>query len=408
MSVLPQKPLRIAHVITTLQTGGAEAMLAKLVTACGPTQCQSLVLCLGADGPIGERVRAAGVQTLVLDLRLHWSAFGRLFRAVMTLKRWRPDLLQGWMYHGNLFASLLHVTLLFAPHLMWNIRCTIVRINDFPWMTRAVIRLGAWLSRFPDLVLFNSHAAIEQHSRIGWHPRNLMVLPNGFDTTKFRPDPLIRAQVRDRLGIGPRQLLVGMIARYHSMKDFPNFLSAARELIERRQDARILLAGPQVEHSNIELSRLIAQVGMTSKVTLLGELQDPASVLPALDIFCLSSAWGEGFPNVLGEAMACGVPCVATRVGDCELLIDGTGYVVSPEDTPALVEALGRMAELAPWARSQLGQLARRRIEDHFEIRHILDRYMLAYGVGSMRGMAGSVPDPQSPCNDPAAGREES
>jgi glycosyltransferase involved in cell wall biosynthesis len=208
-----------------------------------------------------------------------------------------------------------------------------------------------------------------------------MVLPNGFDTTKFRPDPEIRAQVRDRLGIRHGQLLVGMIARYHSMKDFPNFVNAARELIARCDDVRILLAGPKVEQSNLELSRLIAGIGITSNVTLLGELHDLASILPAMDIFCLSSAWGEGFPNVLGEAMACGVPCVATQVGDCEFLVHETGYVVPPQDHRALADALCRMAELAPLARSRLGELARRRIESHFEIQQILDRYMLAYGV---------------------------
>jgi glycosyltransferase involved in cell wall biosynthesis len=334
---------------------------------------------VGPDGAIGERIRAAGVRTLVLNVRSPAAAIGAVFRAVRELRVWKADVLQGWMYHGNLAAWLFQKLGARRARLLWNIRCTVRQLEDFPAGTRRVIKLNARLSRSPDAVIFNSEAAVGQHRALGFRERSTVVLPNGFDLSRYVPDPASRNVQRTQLGIRPGELLIGLIARYHPMKDFPNFIEAIRVVLVARSDVRVLLAGPGVDSANRELGESLERAGIADRVILRGEIINMPATLAALDVFCLSSAWGEGFPNVVGEAMACGTPCVGTDVGDVRAIVGDTGYVVAPGDPRALGAALTSFLSLPPPRRTELGEAARTRVRQLYDISAILERYLQTY-----------------------------
>ena len=370
---------RVLHVITSLQTGGAEAMLAKLVSGADRERCEAFVVSLGSDGPMGQRVRAAGVPMFVLNASLRWSLLRDGFRLIVTVRRWRPNVLQGWMYHGNLAVLLLKLFIVRSAALLWNIRCTLSEAVDFSRATRAIIRLNALFSRIPSLIIFNSRIAITDHEARGFKPRRRLLLPNGFDLAHFAPNAHVRAEVRAHLRLGDDMVAIGIVARYHPMKDFPTFVSAMRDVIAHQAFVRIILAGPGVNASNAELGSLLQTAQLEREASLLGEISDVASLLPALDILCLPSAWGEAFPNTLGEAMSCGIVCVATNVGDTKDIIGDCGVVVPPQDPGALAEALEQLSTMSAQSRTALGMRARERVAQHYAIARIVEQYVQVY-----------------------------
>ena len=239
-------------------------------------------------------------------------------------------------------------------------------------------RLLARFSGCPAVVLVNSEAGRLRHHALGYRPKRWQVIANGFDVGHYHPDPATGRQVRAELGVPDDALVVGLIARFDPMKDHAGFLDAAGRVARRHPRVRFVLAGRQVCPENPAFAAAVAG-SLAGRVSLLGERGDIARLMAAFDICCLSSAFGEGFPNVIGEAMACGVPCVATDVGDAGRIIGDTGRVVPPGNPAALAEALDDILELSPEARGQLGALARQRIVDEFSIDGIALQYVDVY-----------------------------
>jgi glycosyltransferase involved in cell wall biosynthesis len=231
----------------------------------------------------------------------------------------------------------------------------------------AVIRVGAHLSGRPERILYNSRVSANQHEAIGYRADRRRVIPNGFDCKWFRPDAEARASVRDELGVGEKTPLIGLIGRYHPMKDHANFLTAASLLLKQVSAAHFLLAGVDIDTSNKELSTKISALGLQGRVHLLGERQDIPRLTAALDI-ASSSSFVEAFSNVIGEAMACGVPCVVTDVGDSAWIVGDTGRVVPPRDPLALCGAWRELLQMGQGPRAALGERARARIVRDFSL----------------------------------------
>jgi len=365
--------MKILHVITGLHTGGAETMLSRLLTSpyCKPEEHR--VVCLGTSGPIGEKIKAQGFIVDVLGGKGRLSALRVVIAAVRIAKAYRPDIIQGWMYDGNLAAWWMAKRC--GARLIWNVRYSIADISREPFDLRIVIRVCAWLSSKVDVILYNSHIAAKQHNALGFSAGDNRVLPNGFNTSVFKPDPDARMRVRKGLGIPENGLLVGMIARYHPMKDHLNFIKAAGKVARSVPEVCFLLAGYSVEKENRVLLHAVSEAGIQSKTFLLGERQDTPALNAALDVAVSSSAWGEGFSNVLGEAMACEVPCVATDVGDAVQLLRETGTVVPPKNSDALSGALIRLLNDHEY-RSALGNAARKRIEENYSLEVVANQYL--------------------------------
>jgi glycosyltransferase involved in cell wall biosynthesis len=362
----------IVHLITGLEIGGAERMLLQLAIRTDRDRFPTTVVSMTDAGKIGMALTDAGIAVETLGMRRGVAGPGGLARLRKILRRERPHVLQTWLYHADLLG-LAARWLGGAPRLVWNVRCSeSIGSKVVRW---ALSRLSA----LPDAVVVNSLAGRRFHEQLGYRPKRWEHIPNGIDTSEFRPDEAARRRLREELRIGEAAIAIGLPARYHPMKDHATFLAAAADLAQRRPEVVFVLVGTGIEPANRELTRAIAAHGLGSRVRLLGERREMRAVYPAFDIATLSSAFGEGWPNVLGEAMACGVPCVATDSGDSAEIVGDTEFIVPPRDPAALAAAWERLIALGPVRRRALGAEARKRIIHYYDLARIIGRYEAFY-----------------------------
>lgn len=362
----------VLHLISGLDTGGAELMLLRLLQAF--PRRDHAVLSLLTPGPIGRRLQAEGVPVHSLGMAHGRAAIrdlGRLRRLVSDLE---PSLIHGWMYHGCLAASIAAG----QRPVIWGIHHSVAGLQFERWRTRGLVRLLATLSRFPSAVVYCSVVGARKHEGLGFSRARTRILPNGFDCATFRPDPAARRSARSELGLGDEEFVVGHVARFHPIKDHESFLVAAGELSRLHPVSRFLLIGSDVEHTNPVLAGWVAREGLDGRAWLLGERSDVARILNALDVLVCSSR-AEAFPTVLGEAMACGVPCVTTACGDSQRMVGRTGRVVPLGDPKALATGCAELLNMGREARQELGRSARRRIVQRFEIGRIAADYQRLY-----------------------------
>jgi glycosyltransferase involved in cell wall biosynthesis len=371
--------LRIAHVITGLEVGGAEVMLHKLLGAMDRKVFEPLVIALVTPGPMAERIRALGIEVKTLGMRRGLPEPRALARLVGLLRHFCPDLVQTWMYHADLLGTLA-APLAHRPIVVWNIRQSDLDPRLTRRGTRIVARIDALLSHFgPDHIICCSHRAREIHRALGYQDRILSVIPNGFDLDRFRPDPEARAAVRADLGISGSAPLVGLVARFDPQKDLPTFIRAAALTRASCPDCRFLLCGRGMDAASPGLWGWITDAGLADAVSLVGPRDDTPRVLTALDVLVSSSAYGEGFPNVIGEAMACGVPCAVTDVGDSGLIVGDTGLTVPPRDSRSLAAAIQQLLDEGADQRARRGQAARTIIASQYSLPSISARYADLY-----------------------------
>lgn len=365
--------MRILHVISGLGTGGAEMMLFKLLGQLNGAGWRHHVIAIKRGGPLEAAIRGLGVP--VSSLAGLKAALGEL----------QPDVVQGWMYHGNLAASLAGcVAAQSKPPVLWNIRHSLYALRHEKPLTRWIIRANAWLSGQPAAIIYNSTIARAQHEALGFSAAQGTVIPNGFDMARFRKDADARARIRAALGIPPQAPVIGHVARWHPMKDQAGMLAAFAAFARRHPDAHLLLAGKGLDRSNADLAPQLAGCP-AERVHLLGERSDVPDILNAMDVFTLNSAWGEAFPNVLGEAMACELPCVTTAIGDSAAIVGDTGSVIAPRSPEALATAWETLLAQGTEARAALGARARQRIEDNYAVAACVRQYADLYRTVAVR-----------------------
>lgn len=374
-----QRPLRILHVITGLRSGGAETMLCKILEAAPPGEWDSRVLSLEGSGFMDGRVRGLGVPLQTLGLRQgdRLSQARRGLGATFT-EDWRPDVIQGWMYHGNLAAWVLSRCFPGAT-LLWNIRQTLYGLHLEKGASALVIRANALLSGGVAGIVCNSRLSAAQHQAAGFSRRAWRIIPNGFDLRTFSDEPQRRSEMRAALGISEGTFLIGQIARVHPMKDHANAIRAVALALKTAPETRLCLVGSGATVDNSSLRENLRAAGILDRTLLLGERSDVEDILPALDVLVSPSAYGEGFPNIIGEALGCGVPCVATDVGDSAWALGGHGILVPPGDSGALARGLLELHALGSAGREILGQNGRRYVEEHFTIGRIAREYASLY-----------------------------
>jgi glycosyltransferase involved in cell wall biosynthesis len=365
--------MRIMHIITGLTTGGAETVLLNLLSA-NIGKCDSAVVSLMDEGTIGPRIAALGIPVHCLGMRSGRPNPVRVLSLKSITRRFQPQLIQGWMYHGNLGASLSSVSMHGRVPVLWSIRQSLYDVARERRLTRAMIRLGGFFSWHPASIIYNSQISARQHELFGFRISKSVIIPNGFDSHLFRPDFEARRQIRCELGVGIGATLVGLIARFHSVKGHSSFLQSAALVAREHPSSHFILAGSGVNSEEPTLRSLIAEYRLEDRTFLLGERSDIPKLTAALDIAC-SASLGEGFSNAIGEAMACGVPCVVTDVGESAHVVADTGLLVQPRDPAAMAAAIGQLIEAGPERRLRLGAAARQRIENEFPLSAVVRRY---------------------------------
>jgi len=366
--------VKILHVITGLDAGGAETMLFKLLERIDRKSFGNVVLSLSGMGLLGPRIAGLGVPVEALDLSPSLPNPLALFGLARRIRAAAPDIVHCWMYHGNLLGGIA-ARLAGAPRVLWSIRQTNVDAASIKRRTIAVVKVGAWLSRLvPDTILGNAEASRQAHISLGYDAARFDIIPNGFDLDRFRPDPGARASVRAELGLSAAAPLIGLIARYDVQKDHATFLRAAGLLAKRNPEVRFLLAGGGVEEREPALAALLGETGTGQRAFLLGHRDDVPRLTAALDIGT-SSSIGEGFANAVGEAMAAGLPMVVTDVGDSRVIVGDTGIVVPPGNPEALADGWAKLLELSPEERARRGAAARARVAAEWSLDSIVGRY---------------------------------
>lgn len=389
--------IRILHLITGLGLGGAETWLARLLERLPLDRfdCRVASLLELSGGPEGHaalagRIRAAGVPVQSLGLRR--GAFGLpgtsglagFLRLTSLLRQWRPQVVQTWLYHADLLGLLAARASGCGAAVSWGLRSGYMDFSRYGLGTRLTVRACAALSAWPEAVTVNSQAGAELHRALGYRPHRLVVLGNGVDGAVFRPDALARARLRAEWGTGEGNVLVGLAARLDPMKGHDVFCAGARQVLERFPQARFVFCGQGTSVAEAPgglLDALLERHGLAGAVLRLGRRDDMPAVLAALDVLTLPSL-GEGFPNVLAEALACGTPVASLDVGEARALVGPGGFVAAAEaSTPdagldaratALADCVARLLALSPEARARLGAAGRE---------HVLARYGLDIAV---------------------------
>jgi len=372
------RQFRVLHVIGGLDTGGAERSLQRLIAGTGrDARYTHSVVSLSSIGTVGAEMESNGVSVRPLGIRSILGvprAFLRLFRLIRAEA---PDIVQTWMYHADLFGGVAS-RLAGNPRVIWGVRST-----D---MISGTSRLTAWLRRLcailsssvPRFIVCAAEASRRTHEDIGYDASRMVVVPNGFDVPERERHAAVSRRLRKDCGWPDDARVVGCVGRFNHYKDHHNFVNASKRVADQVPLARFLMVGRDIDRANPELVSWIEQTGHADRFTLLGERSDVEACLQAMDVFCLSSR-SEGFPNVVGEAMALAVPCCVTDVGDAAFLVGDTGVIVPREDSEALARGLVQLLEMPVAELESLGQRARERIRAQFSAQRTRERFEAMY-----------------------------
>lgn len=376
--------IKVAHLISGLPVGGAQTALRYLVERANRAFFEMNVISMTSLGPVGTEILRQGVEVTALEMRRSLPDPTAVVRLVLELRRRKIDILQCWMYHADLFGGLAALA---APRtkVFWNLRQTNLDPRHSKLLTRSIATICAKSSRrLPHTIVCGSKAAEEIHVAMGYAAHKMVLIENGVDTQRFAPSADAKSALREKLHLDSRTLLVGLIARFHPQKDHRTFVQMAEILRRRGENVAFILCGENVDTKNEELVRWIREASIQEYTHLLGRRTDVEAITAALDVSVSCSASAEGGANTLIEAIASGVPCVATDVGDARRIVGEAGFVVAPGNAEALAEATARV--LHHPQRTALGELARHRAEEIFDIDKVVRRYEDLYRLATTQG----------------------
>lgn len=356
--------MKIAFLIRALSFGGAERQLVALTKGLHQQGHSILVIVFYPDGPLEQELRAAGIPVRSLDKKNRWDVIGFIWRLIKLIKKENPNILHGYLGTSNILAAVLRPIF---PSLktVWSVRASELDFSRYDWLMRVSYYTECKLSRFAHLIISNSKAGLNYAVSQGFPKNKMAVIPNGIDHIKFAPDLSAGRKKRQEWGIKDGQKLIGLVGRLDPMKDHSNFIRAAAILANERDDVRFVCVGDGPDPYRQELFSQARALNLKENLIWAGALKDVKSVYNAMDIVT-SSSIGEGFPNVIGEAMACGIPCVVTDVGGSSQVIGETGLLVSPGNPEELANGWKTMLERLQKEESLIKEKTRNRIVEEF------------------------------------------
>jgi glycosyltransferase involved in cell wall biosynthesis len=365
--------MKLIHVITSLSDGGAEAVLYHLCKHDHTNRHH--VVSLSGLGKYGPKLKELGVTVTSLNISMVRQSPLAFIRLVKLVIREKPDAVQTWMYHADLFGGLA-VRIAGLKSVFWGIHNTTLETGNSKstsiWIAKMLAKLSWWM---PTKIVVCAQRAIDVHEAFGYDRRKMCFIPNGYDLADFKPTSDSHSEFRVSLNSNLLAPLIGMVARFHPQKDHSNLLDALSILRARGIKFHCVLVGTEMNSFNKEIINWIDQRGLGDYIYLLGQRDDIPVIMNAIDLHLLSSS-SEAFPNVVCEAMACGTPCVVTDVGDAAYIVGDTGWVVPPSDPAALAAAIeAAIKELKGPNWQNRTQSARNRIQENFSIERMVNEY---------------------------------
>jgi len=370
---------KIIHIIVGLGDGGAEATLFKLIS--NDKSNNHIVISLTDYGKYGKQFLNLNIPVYALRFKKKSFNLIKIFKLLEIVKKYNPKIIQSWMYHADFLTVILKI---FLPKIkfIWGVRNTVFTFKD-SYLRWSFLKICSILSHFvPSIIISNSRKGITDHVIAGYKKNKFRLIYNGVDIKKFHIKESVNAKKKLKIFNLKNQNkpLIGMVARYDKQKGYEILLKSLETLKKKKIDFNCFLIGKNIDYKNSELNFLIQKYNLKSNMFLLGQINNLENIYNALDIFVLSSINGEGFPNVLIEAMACGVPCVATNVGDCKFIINNTGWIVPPNNSKILSQALENAIEqlsLPKWLLKKKN--CRNRVIKNFNINKMVLKFQKAW-----------------------------
>lgn len=366
--------MKIVHIITGLNNGGAEGVLYRLVT--NDKKNEHIVISMMDAGKYGPLLEVKNIKTYFLNLRRGSISISALINLKKILKIEQPDIVQTWMSHADLIGGIVARFTGFK-NIVWNIRHSKIEHTTSNLKTRAIILLSMFLSNaVPKKIICCSYKTYEDYSNNGYRKDKMEVISNGYDFEQFNQNIELRALIRKELNIAENDILLGMVGRCDPAKNHLGLLEAL-SLVRKNINFKFLLIGRDLNINNELIVKKIKQLNLTENIILLDQRKDIPAIMNALDLHVLSSSYGEGFPNVIAEAMACGTLCVSTDVGDASVIVDQYGWVVQPNSPELLANAILKAIELKTDASvwSNMKYDAKKHIIKSFSLSSMIEKY---------------------------------
>lgn len=364
--------MKIMLLCQALVVGGTQRQITVLAPALKRRGHDVSVAVFYGGGPFASQLTESGITVYNLEKRGRWDIVGFFarFRRLVACKR--PDVLYTFLPVGNIAAAFAKLAVRRPPRIAFGVRSSKMIPENYDWLTRQQYWIEALLSIVADHVIVNSQNGLDDSVARGFRVDRISVVPNGIDTERFRPDSIARERLRAEWAIGENETLVGQVARFDPMKGHEVFFAAAARLLRQDTSWRFVCIGVS-DHNLAQALTMADQFGIRKRTIFAEERTDTAACFPALDIACQASRFGEGFPNALAEAMACGVPCVVTDVGDSRAIIGNLGVVVQPGDAVALAAGLEDMRKRVSSGGISAAAL-RDSIADRFSVEALAER----------------------------------
>lgn len=364
---------KIIHIITGLNNGGAEMMLYKLLKYSDNSKYIFEVISLMDEGIMGSRIMELGIKVHTLNMKRGIPNPKCIIKALKLTKD--CDAIQTWMYHADFFGYIL--TCINRKKLIWGIRHSNLIKGVDKKSTYYLAKINGVLSKKPNNIIINSESALKYHKSIGYNTDNMVVIPNGFETERFYKR--LNNYYREKFNINNGEMVLLKVARWHPMKGDDILLSAVQKLKKEGYSFKLLLCGTDMNNKNKRLLKMILDLKLQDIILLLGQRDDIPELMSMSDIYISSSISGEGFPNVIGEAMASELPCIVTDVGDSRYIIGDYGKVVAPFQSSELYSAIKKVIDMSEVERITLGKQGRIRVLDLFKIEIIAKKYERIY-----------------------------
>lgn len=373
MSADSAERLDILFLARSLERGGAERQLIVLAAGLKRRGHRVAVVLFYPNGPLTTLLEEAGVEIISLDKRGRWDIFSFLSRLYKLLQQRNPDVLHGYLAVPNILCALLKYKFP-EIRMVLGVRASDMQLDNYDFLSRISYTMERWLSDKADLVITNSYAGKEHACENGYPAEKITVIQNGIDTQRFDVDRTSRIRVRKELGITDDRVLIGMVGRLDPMKGYETFIEAASRMHDSYPGVRFLCVGSGPESYRQMLVAESIKTGLSDTILWLDSFPDMAALYNSFDLFTLSSHYGEGFPNVVGEAMACGAPCIVTDVGDAADVVNQCGWVVSPMDATALLEGWKSALSTEKEVLASLSTSARERIVSSYSSEMLIEK----------------------------------